>query len=169
MLLREAGQPCYVTVGSPEKAERCLALGATAAIDYRREDFPARIAELTAKRGVDVILDHIGAKYLEQNLRSLAVGGRLVEIGLMGGAQTEVNLGLLLVRRLAIIGSTLRSRSIAEKAAIVRALRDRFGDSLAAGRLRPVIHSVLPLAEAGAAHRLMKSSEHFGKIVLHVG
>ena len=169
VLLREAGQPCYVTVGSPEKAERCLALGAVAAIDYRREDFPARIAELTAKRGVDVILDHIGAKYLEQNLGSLAVGGRLVEIGLMGGAQTEVNLGLLLVRRLAIIGSTLRSRSITEKAAIVRALRDRFGDSLAAGRLRPVIHSVLPLAEAGAAHRLMKSSEHFGKIVLHVG
>jgi len=169
VLLREAGQPCYVTVGSPEKAERCLALGATAAIDYRREDFPARIAELTAKQGVDVILDHIGAKYLEQNLRSLAVGGRLVEIGLMGGAQAEVNLGLLLVRRLAIIGSTLRGRSIAEKAAIVSALRDRFGDSLAAGRLRPVIHSVLPLAEAGAAHRLMKSSEHFGKIVLHVG
>ena len=169
VLLREAGQRCYVTVGSPEKAERCLALGATAAIDYRREDFPARVAELTAKQGVDVILDHIGAKYLEQNLRSLAVGGRLVEIGLMGGAQAEVNLGLLLVRRLAIIGSTLRGRSIAEKAAIVSALRDRFGDSLAAGRLRPVIHSVLPLAEAGAAHRLMKSSEHFGKIVLHVG
>ena len=95
-----------------------------------------------------MILDHIGAKYLEQNLGSLAVGGRLVEIGLMGGAQAEVNLGLLLTRRLAIIGSTLRGRSIEEKAAIVRALRDRFGDSLAAGRLRPVIHSVLPLAEA---------------------
>jgi putative PIG3 family NAD(P)H quinone oxidoreductase len=169
LLLRDAGHPCYVTVGGPEKAERCLALGATAVIDYRREDFAARIAELTGKRGVDVILDHIGAKYLKQNLGSLAIGGRLVEIGLMGGAQSEVNLGALLTRRLAIIGSTLRGRSVEEKAAIVRGFRDRFGHSLAAGRLRPVVDRVLPLAEAAEGHRLMKSSGHFGKIVLRVG
>ncbi len=168
-LLREAGHRCFVTVGSADKAARCVALGATAAIDYRSEEFAARVRDLTDGDGVDVALDHIGARYLSQNLSSLAVGGRLVEIGLMGGAQGEVNLGLLLLRRLAVIGSTLRTRSVAEKAAIVRAFRDRFGDSLAAGRLRPVIHTVLPLAEAAAAHALMKSSAHFGKIVLRVG
>jgi putative PIG3 family NAD(P)H quinone oxidoreductase len=169
LLLREAGHPAYVTVGSAEKAARCLELGATAAIDYRREDFAARVRELTGGRGVDVILDHIGAKYLAANLDSLAVGGRLLEIGLMGGAKAEVNLGALLARRLAIIGSTLRGRSVDEKAAIVRGFRDRFGHSLAAGRLRPVVDRVLPLAEAAEAHRLMKSSTHFGKIVLRVG
>ena len=97
------------------------------------------------------------------------MGGRLVEIGLMGGAKAELNLGPLLVRRLAVIGSTLRGRSVEKKAAIVRAFRDRFGHSLAAGRLRPVIHTALPLADAAEAHRLMKSSAHFGKIVLRVG
>lgn len=169
LLLREEGHRCYVTVGSADKAARCLELGASAAIDYRGEDFAVRIRDLTEGRGVDVILDHIGGRYLGQNLSSLAVGGRLVEIGLMGGAQGEVNLGLLLLRRLAVIGSTLRSRSLEEKTAIVHAFRERFGHSLAAGRLRPVIHAVLPLAEAGEAHRLMKSSAHFGKIVLRVG
>src|SRR5579883_3487840 len=167
-LCAEAGNPCYVTAGSPEKLARCRALGATEAIDYRHEDFAARIRELTAGRGVDVVLDHIGARYLEKNLAALAVGGRLVEIGLMGGAQAEVNLGQLLVRRLAIIGSTLRSRSSAEKAAIVAAFRARFGEALAAGRLAPVIDRVLPLSEAAEAHRLMKESAHFGKIVLRV-
>src|SRR5579875_3636092 len=147
-LCAEAGNPCYVTAGSPEKLARCRALGATEAIDYRHEDFAAR--------------------YLEKNLAALAVGGRLVEIGLMGGAQAEVNLGQLLVRRLAIIGSTLRSRSSAEKAAIVAAFRARFGEALAAGRLAPVIDRVLPLSEAAEAHRLMKESAHFGKIVLRV-
>ena len=168
-LLREEGHRCFVTVGSADKAARCVALGATAAIDYRCEDFAARIGDLTEGRGVDVILDHIGARYLGQNLSSLAVGGRLVEIGVMGGAQAELNLGLMLLRRLSVIGSTLRSRSVEEKAAIVRAFRDRFGHSLVAGRLRPVIYRVLPLAEAAEAHRLMKSGAHFGKIVLRVG
>src|SRR5262249_17971524 len=119
-------------------------------------------------RGVDVVLDHIGARYLSQNLASLAVNGRLVEIGLMGGAQAEVNLGLLLVRRLAIIGSTLRGRSIVEKAAMVRAVRDRFGQSLAPGRRRRGIPATRPLGDAAEAHRLMQSSAHFGKIVLRV-
>jgi putative PIG3 family NAD(P)H quinone oxidoreductase len=167
-LCAEAGNPCYVTVGSPEKLARCRALGATEAIDYRHEDFAARIRELTGGHGVEVVLDHIGARYLEKNLAALAVGGRLVEIGLMGGAQAEINLGQLLVRRLAIIGSTLRSRSAAEKAAIVAAFRARFGEALAAGRLVPVIDRVLPLREAAEAHRLMKESAHFGKIVLRV-
>jgi putative PIG3 family NAD(P)H quinone oxidoreductase len=168
LLCREAGHPCFVTVGSEEKRRRCEALGATAAIDYRTEAFDERVKALTDGTGVGVVLDHIGAKYLAKNLACLAIGGRLIEIGLMGGAQTEVNLALLLARRLAIVGSTLRTRSVDEKAAIVESLRERFGHSLAAGRLKPQIHAVLPLARAADAHRMMKASEHFGKIVLRV-
>ena len=169
LLCREAGHPCFVTAGSDEKCRRCEALGATAAINYRREDFSTRVRELTNGRGVDVVLDHIGAAYLAKNLAALAPGGRLVLIGLMGGAQGEVNLAPLLMRRLALIGSTLRGRSVAEKGRIVESFRARFGTALAAGRLRPPIDRVLPLAEAAEAHRLMQSSAHFGKIVLRVG
>ena len=168
LLCREAGNPCFVTAGSEEKCRQCVALGATAAANYRSEDFSARARELTSGRGVDVILDHIGAAYLTKNLAALAAGGRLVLIGLMGGAQSEINLAQLLVRRLAVIGSTLRARSVAEKARIVEGFRARFCAALAAGRLRPPIARVLPLAEAAEAHRLMQSSAHFGKIVLRV-
>jgi putative PIG3 family NAD(P)H quinone oxidoreductase len=167
-LLTTAAHPVYVTAGSAEKCRRCVALGATAAIDYRSEDFPARVRALTEDRGVDVVLDHIGARYLAGNLAALAVGGRLVLIGLMGGAQAEVSLGELLVRRLSVIGSTLRARPVAQKAAIVAAFLDRFGTPLAAGRLRPVVDRVLPITEAAEAHRLMRASEHFGKIVLRL-
>jgi len=168
LLLREARLACFVTAGSDEKCRRCEALGASAAINYRREDFVARVRELTAGRGVDVVLDHIGADYLARNLTALAPGGRLVLIGLMGGAQGEIGLGQLLVRRLALIGSTLRGRSTEEKGRIVQAFRERFGDALAAHRLRIPIDRVFPLAEAAAAHRRMQASEHFGKIVLRV-
>jgi NADPH:quinone reductase-like Zn-dependent oxidoreductase len=168
-LLHEAGNPCVVTAGSDDKCRRCLELGATAAVNYRSGDFVARAKELTAGRGVDVILDHIGAAYLTQNVAALATGGRLVLIGLMGGAHGELNLAQLLTRRLAVIGSTLRSRPIEEKTRIVEGFRTRFGGALAAGRLRVPIDRVFPLAEAAAAHRLMKASEHFGKIVLRIG
>jgi putative PIG3 family NAD(P)H quinone oxidoreductase len=167
-LLRESGNPCLVTAGSDDKCQRCVALGARGAINYKTEDFTARARELTDGRGVDVILDHIGAAYLAKNCGALGVGGRLVEIGLMGGARSEVNLGELLVKRLAIIGSTLRSRPVEEKARIVDEFRRRFGNALAAGRLRPEIDRVLPLEQAAEAHRLMQASEHFGKIVLRV-
>jgi tumor protein p53-inducible protein 3 len=167
-MLRESGNPCYVTVGSADKARRCEALGAVAAIDYTAGDFADAILAHTGGRGVDVVLDHVGAAYLAQNLRVLAVGGRLVVIGMMGGAQAELNLARLLVRRQSVIGSTLRSRPVAEKAAIVRAFRDRFGAALEAGRLRPVVDTVLPLADAAEAHRRMQASAHFGKIVLRV-
>jgi len=166
-LLREAGHRVIVTAGSEAKCRRCLELGATAAIDYRTEDFAARARELTGG-GVDVILDHIGARYLAANLAALAPGGRLVEIGLMGGAAAELNLAQLLLRRLAVIGSTLRSRSNEDKAAIVEGFRARFGAALARGALRPVVDRVLPLEQAAEAHRLMQASEHFGKIVLRV-
>jgi len=168
LLLREAGNACLVTAGSDEKCNRCVALGATAAINYRSADFSARARELTGGRGVDVILDHIGAKYLAGNLGALAPGGRLVLIGLMGGAHGEVSLAELLMKRLALIGSTLRSRPVAQKAEIVAAFRKRFGAALEAGRLKPVVYRVVRLREAAAAHRLMQASEHFGKIVLRV-
>lgn len=167
-LLREGGHAAFVTVGSEEKGRRCVELGARAAINYRSEDFAARVRELTQGRGVHVILDHIGAQYLAANLGALAVNGRLVVIGLMGGMRSEINLAELLLKRLSVIGSTLRSRPNEDKARIVGAFVDRFGAALAAGRLRPPIHQVLSLADAAAAHRLMQASDHFGKIVLRV-
>ena len=118
---------------------------------------------------MDVVLDSIGAAYLADNLASLALGGRLVLIGLMGGAQSELNLALLLARRLSLIGSTLRTRSLAEKAALVAAFRARFGADLEAGRIRPVVDRVLRFSQAGDAHRLLQASDHFGKVVLAPG
>src|SRR5689334_11104397 len=164
-LLREAGARCLVTAGSDDKCRRCVELGATAAINYRTEDFAERARAATGGRGVDVVLDHIGAAYLAKNLAALAPGGRLVLIGLMGGAQSEVNLAQLLTRRLAVIGSTLRAKSVEEKARIVEGFRARFADA----RVRVPIDRVLPLEQAAEAHRLMQSSAHFGKIVLRVG
>ena len=167
-LAKLASVQTIVTAGSPEKCARCLELGADRAIDYSREDFAEQVAESTKGQGVDVVLDSIGASYLDANLRSLKVGGRLVLIGLMGGAQAELNMGALLARRLQIIGSTLRARPESEKAAIVSGLVERFGDAIEDGRLRPVVDRVYPLAEAADAHRRMQASQHFGKIVLEV-
>jgi len=167
-LAKAASARVIVTAGSVEKCERCLGLGADVAVNYRSEDFLEAVKKATDGAGVDVVLDSIGAPYLESNLKSLAVGGSLVLIGLMGGAKAEINLALLLARRLQVIGSTLRARPAAEKAALVAAFATRFGPQLADGRLRPVIDRVLPLDAAGDAHRAMKASEHFGKIVLRV-
>lgn len=167
-LMREAGVTCFVTAGSEAKLQRCRQLGADHAISYRDEDFVERVLEVTDGRGVDVVLDHMGAVYLDSNLRALAVAGRLVIIGLMGGARGELNLGSLLMRRQQIIGSTLRARPVEEKAALVTAFVERFGEALEQGRIAPVIDRVMPLAEAAEAHRRMKASEHFGKIVLRV-
>lgn len=167
-MAREVGATCYVTAGTPEKCARCVDLGATAAIDYRQEDFADRIAALTDGRGVDVVLDSIGGPYLERNLRSLCVGGRLVMIGLTGGASAEIPLGLLLLRRLHLIGSTLRSRSLDEKAALVASFREGFGAAVESGRLRPVVDSVIPLAEVERAHARVAASEHVGKVILRV-
>jgi NADPH:quinone reductase-like Zn-dependent oxidoreductase len=168
-LVKAAGARILVTAGSDEKCARCLALGADRAVNYRSGDFVAAAKELTEGRGVDVVLDSIGAAYLERNLASLAIGGRLVLIGLMGGAKAEIGLGALLVRRLHVIGSTLRARPLAEKARLVADFAARFGPALAAGEIRPVVDRVLPLARVADAHRAMKASEHFGKIVLRVG
>jgi putative PIG3 family NAD(P)H quinone oxidoreductase len=167
-LCKEAGARVFVTAGSEEKCARCRELGADLAVNYKTDDFAKTVLEATGGRGVDVVLDSIGAPYLDANLRSLALGGRLVLIGLMGGAKSEIGLGALLVRRLSVIGSTLRARPVEEKAAIVREFLARFGDALEKGRIGPVVDRVLPLAQAAEAHRAMKASEHFGKIVLKV-
>jgi putative PIG3 family NAD(P)H quinone oxidoreductase len=165
-LAKLAGATLIVTAGSDEKCARCRALGADVAVNYRTGRFLDAVRAATDGAGVDVVLDSIGAPYLADNLAALAVGGRLVLIGLMGGAKAELNLAALLARRLSLIGSTLRTRSLEEKARLVAAFRARFGADLAAGRIRPVVDRVLPFAKAGDAHRLLQASEHFGKVVL---
>jgi putative PIG3 family NAD(P)H quinone oxidoreductase len=167
-LLREAGVRSIVTAGSAGKCARCLELGADVALDYSQGEFASAVLKKTGGAGVDVVLDSIGAPYLAQHLSCLRVGGRLVLIGLMGGAKAELNLGIVLVKRLSIIGSTLRARPVAEKAEIVRGFCARFGAALERGALRPIVDRVLPLAEAQAAHDLLESSAHFGKVVLRV-
>lgn len=167
-LCKVAGAHVYVTAGSDAKCQRCRELGADLAVNYRSDSFAARVQDATDGRGVDVVLDPIGASYLADNLKSLAIGGRLVVIGLMGGAKAEVSLAALLARRLSVIGSTLRSRPVEEKASIIAGFRRRFGADLEAGRIRPVIDRVLPLEAVADAHRAMKASEHFGKIVLRI-
>ncbi len=167
-LLREAGVRSIVTAGSEAKCARCRELGADVALDYSKGEFAPAVLEKTGGQGVDVVLDSIGAPYLSQHLTCLCVGGRLVLIGLMGGAKAELNLGILLAKRLSIIGSTLRARPVAEKAELVRGFLARFGAALERGALRPIVDRVLPLRDAQAAHDRVESSAHFGKVVLQV-
>ena len=157
-----------IITASTGKVERVRALGADHVIDYRTEDFVEGVATATGKKGADVILDHLGGLYLTRNLKSLSLGGRLVIIGLMGGARSEINLGPLMVRRQQVVGSVLRSRPVEEKADITREFNRTVVPLFADGRIEPLIHEVLPLEEAAAAHRMMESSAHFGKIVLAV-
>jgi putative PIG3 family NAD(P)H quinone oxidoreductase len=165
-LLKEARARSIVTAGSDAKCEQCLKLGADVAINYNEGPFAPKVRAATGGRGVDVILDSIGGAYLAANLESLGPGGRLVLIGLMKGARAEIDLAALLLRRLSIHGSTLRSRPAVEKAEIVARFLARFGAALDAGRLRPHVYKALPASEAPAAHRIMQASEHFGKIIL---
>jgi NADPH2:quinone reductase len=157
-----------VTASTP-KVERVAALGADVVIDYKKEDFADAVLRHTDKRGVDVILDHLGGAYLADNVRSLAIGGRLALIGVMGGRKAELDLGRVLANRLSILGSVLRPRPITEKTAIVRAFERDVMPQFAAGRIAPLIHQVYPLEQAAEAHRAMEASEHFGKLVLRVG
>ena len=163
---KAVGATVVTTAGSDEKCARCRALGADVAVNYKTGDFAEAVREATGGAGVDVVLDHIGAPYVADNLGALRIGGRLVLIGLMGGAKAEVNLGLLLAKRLQVIGSTLRARPVEEKAALVADFERRFGAKLGSGALRPVVDRVLPFESAGEAHRAMRESEHFGKIIL---
>ena len=165
-LVKHAAGTIVVSAGSEAKCARCLELGADLAVNYREGDFVAGAREATGGRGVDVVLDSIGAPYLKRNLAALATGGRLVLIGLMGGAKAQIGLAPLLMGRLQLIGSTLRARPVDEKAAIVAAFQGRFGPALERGEIRPIIDRVLPLDQVAEAHRAVKASEHFGKIVL---
>ena len=160
------GARVFATAGSPEKCAVCRDLGAERAIDYRQEDFVAVLKEATQGRGVDVILDMVGGPYVEKNLRSLAPEGRLVEIAFLQGSKVTLDLAHMMVRRQTLTGSTLRPRPVADKAAIAHNLRDKVWPLIEAGKVRPVIDRTFPLAEAAAAHRLMESSTHIGKILL---
>ena len=168
-LAREFGATVYATAGSGEKCAACVKLGAAAAINYRTQDFVEEIARLTGKRGVDVVLDMGGAPYLQRDLRVLAMDGRLVLIAFLQGSKAEnFDFVSVMTKRLTITGSTMRPRSTAQKGAIAAALREKVWPVLDAGRCGPVIHATFPLAEAAAAHRLMESSVHIGKIMLRV-
>jgi NADPH2:quinone reductase len=161
------GARVFATAGSDKKCRAIEALGAERGINYRTEDFVAVVKELTGSRGVDLILDIVGAGYFARNLSALAIDGRLVQIGLLGGTSTAtLDLGEILRRRLTVTGSTLRARTVEEKGAIADALRREVWPLLDAARVKPVIARTFPLEEAAAAHRLMESSEHIGKIVL---
>ncbi len=167
-MVREAGARSIVTAGSDEKCAQCLKLGADVAINYNAGPFAPKVREATGGRGVEVILDIVGIPYLEQNLDSLVRGGRLILVSLMKGARGEIDLAKVQRNHLRIIGSTLRSRPLEEKAAIISSFLRQFGPALEAGRIRPPIYRALPIAEAAEAHRIMQRSEHFGKIVLRV-
>jgi putative PIG3 family NAD(P)H quinone oxidoreductase len=165
-LARNLGARVVVTAGTAEKLERCRELGADVAVNYRDEDFVEAVREATDGRGADVILDNMGAKYLGRNVEALAPNGRLVVIGLQGGTRGELDLGLLLRKRAAVLATSLRARPAAEKAAIVASVRENVWPLLVAGTVRPVVDRVLPMAEAAQAHRVLESSAHVGKVLL---
>ena len=157
-----------ITTARAEKHEALRDLGAEVAIDYRTEDFVAAVRTATSARGADVILDIIGASYLERNIDALAVGGRLVIIGLQGGRVAEINLGDLLAKRGHILATTLRTRSVDEKAQIVASVREHVWPLIENELVRPIVHTKIPMPQAAEAHRLVESSEHLGKVLLTV-
>jgi putative PIG3 family NAD(P)H quinone oxidoreductase len=167
-LAKARGARAFATAGTPAKARACEQLGAARGIDYRSEDFVAVVREATDGQGVDVILDMVAGSYVERNLQAARLEGRIVTIALQGGVRADIDMSLILRKRLTLTGSTLRQRSVAQKAAIAAALRREVWPLLDAGKVRPVIFQTFPLAEAAAAHRLMASSNHIGKIVLTV-
>ncbi|GAB4116747.1 MAG: NAD(P)H-quinone oxidoreductase [Rubrivivax sp.] len=165
-LAKARGAKVVVTAGSDDKVAACLALGADHGINYRRQDFVAEVLKFTGGRGVDVVLDMVAGDYIGRELQCLAEDGRLALIAVQGGVKSEIDAGLVLRKRLAITGSTLRPRPVAYKTELARALRQQVWPLIEAGQVRPVIHRVFPAAEAAAAHALMESSAHVGKIVL---
>jgi NADPH2:quinone reductase len=167
-LAKALGNKVYVTAGSEEKCQRCIELGADAAIDYRKEEFVERINQLTSGTGVDMILDMIGGDYFPRNLKCLAVEGRLVQIAIQNGAKSEINLWSVMLKRQTITGSTLRARDDSYKGQIANQLHEKVWPLLANGQIKPVIDSIFPLAEAEAAHARMTNNQHFGKIILEI-
>ncbi len=168
-LAKAVGAKVAVTAGTAAKLERCAELGADILINYREQDFVAEIREATGGAGADVILDNMGAKYLDRNVRALAVNGRLAIIGLQGGVKGELNIGALLTKRAAVSATSLRARPLEEKAAIVAAVREHVWPLIAGGHVRPVIDRELPLSAAADGHRVLEESGHIGKVLLIAG
>ena len=162
------GCEVFVTVGSVEKAAACHAFGADHAINYKSEDFAARISEITGKQGVDVILDMVGAPYMQKNAALLRKDGRLCIIAFLEGSKSEFDFLPILLKRLTITGSAMRPRTVEEKASIRDALRAKIWPAIEAGQVKAHVHAVFPLAEVAEAHRLMESSRHIGKLLLQV-
>ena len=162
------GSTVYATAGSAEKCKACEGLGASRAINYRDEDFVEVLKKETAKKGVDVILDMVGGDYIQRNIKTAARDGRIVNIAYLNGSKAEVDFMMVMLKRLTLTGSTLRIRSVAEKAAIAGALEENVWPLIEAGKIKPQIFKTFPLAEASKAHELMESSAHIGKIVLEV-
>ena len=167
-LARAHGARVFATAGSPEKCAACERLGAERAINYRDADFLEAVRAATGGKGVDVVLDMVGAEYFARNVDALAVEGRLVEIATLRGAKAELTIPTIMQRRLTITGSTLRPRSVAEKGAIARALRTRVWPLLESGAVKPIIYKTFPLTHAAEAHRVMEAGDHIGKLVLVV-
>jgi len=162
------GARVFATAGSEDKARACERLGAVRGINYRTEDFVEVMRAETQGKGVDVTLDMVAGTYVARNLDIAALEGRIVVISLLGGSKAEVNMGMILTKRLTLTGSTLRTRTVAQKAEVADSVRKNVWPLLASGRVRPVIHATFPLAQASEAHRLMETSNHIGKIVLTV-
>jgi len=165
-LAKAWGARVFATAGSEAKARACEALGAVRGIDYKTEDFVEVIRAQTKGYGVDITLDMVAGSYVQRNLEIAAVEGRVVTISLLGGSRAEINVGMILTKRLTLTGSTLRSRTVAQKAAVADGVRQNVWPLIESGKVKPVIFKTFPLAEAAAAHRLMESSNHIGKIVL---
>jgi NADPH:quinone reductase-like Zn-dependent oxidoreductase len=167
-LARAFGARVFVTAGSTEKCQACEALGAERAINYREEDFVTVIKEITNGKGVDVVLDMVGGDYVGRNLNILGKGGRLVQIAVQKGTKAEIAVHLIMIKQIVFTGSTLRPRSVEEKAVIARSLVENVWPIIETGTVKPLIHSTFPLQEASEAHALMDTSAHIGKIVLTV-
>jgi putative PIG3 family NAD(P)H quinone oxidoreductase len=165
-LASRLGSRVLTTAGTPEKLDLCRSLGADVTISYRDQDFVAVAKDATDGAGVDVILDNMGAKYLGRNVEALALEGRLVIIGMQGGTKGELDINALLRKRGAVIATSLRARPVGEKTAICASVVEHVWPLVAEGLVRPVVHGTMPLAEAAAAHTLMESGEHTGKILL---
>ncbi len=167
-LARALGARVFTTAGSAEKCTACEALGAERAINYHATDFVAAVRDATGGSGVDLVIDMVGGDYLQRNLESLAMDGRLVQIGQLGGPKAQINMSPVLQRRLTITGSTLRARTVEQKGAIARAVHERVWPLLESGAVKVVLHATFPLRDAAEAHRVMESSVHIGKLVLVV-
>ncbi|MCX5132025.1 NAD(P)H-quinone oxidoreductase [Streptomyces sp. NPDC060011] len=165
-LAKAVGAKVAVTAGTKEKLDFCAELGADILINYREQDFVEEIERATDGAGADVILDNMGAKYLDRNVRALAVNGRLAIIGMQGGVKGELNIATLLNKRAAVSATSLRARPLSEKTAIVAAVREHVWPLIDGGHVRPVVDRELPMSEAGAAHRVLEESGHIGKVVL---